>query len=410
MFKSPSYSKKVFYETKKNRRKLLRLGEKSYDYFTKMSIPGIPSIFNTENLFFKLLWAILVLTSFSVGFYNIADLVDGFNKHEVITNVERKTEKNFTFPAITICAHGFMKRSHFRNDSFISETKSVNVYDILSMKDFYLSGNFRNETIYNKLEFFKIPQYDFICMRFNGATNQQLVHINKPNEELDIAINGTYVQTIVENGFINVYKYSTDLFFAYIEDNFLNSFSLNLQALKAVKGNFLNIVKAETEQKLPEPYNSCKESTSDQHYHQMNCIENCIFNRIGNDYNCTFTDSLFKLSGLDECSRLFFSLIREGNLLDCEKECLPSCETVKFTSQVAQFDVQELVSNNLTSMQFTVSDLSSLNIKQIPKKTTFEFISADIGGALGLFMGISVLNFIEIFEFIVDILFITYSH
>ena len=374
-----------------------------------MAIPGILSIFNTEKIFFKVLWAILVLTSFSVGFYNIADLVDGFNKHEVITNVERKTEKNFTFPAITICAHGFMKRSHFMNESFI-ETKPGNFYDDLSMKDFYIGGYFRNEAIDNSLEYFKVPQYDFICMRFNGATNQQLVHINKPNEELDIAINGTYVQTIVENGFINVYKYSTDLFFAYIEDNFLNSFSLNLQALKAVKGNFLNIVKAETEQKLPEPYNSCKESASDQYYHQMNCIENCIFNRIGNALNCTFKDSLFKALGLNECTGFHFNSIREKYLLDCEKECLPSCETVKFTSQVAQFDIDDPVFNNSTLIRFIVSDLSSLSIMQIPKKTTFEFISADIGGALGLFMGISVLNFIEIFEFIVDIIFITYSH
>ena len=101
-----------------------------------MAIPGIPSIFNTENLFFKLLWVSLVLTSFSVGFYNIAYLTNSYYSYEKVTNVERITEKNFTFPAITICIPGEMKRSHFRNDSLI-ETKSENAYDILSMKDFH---------------------------------------------------------------------------------------------------------------------------------------------------------------------------------------------------------------------------------------------------------------------------------
>jgi hypothetical protein len=82
--------------------KFYRLKQKGVNFFTKISIPGIPSIFSTENIFFKLLWAFLVLTSFSVGFYNIADLTQGFYKYEVITNVERFTEKNFTVPAITI--------------------------------------------------------------------------------------------------------------------------------------------------------------------------------------------------------------------------------------------------------------------------------------------------------------------
>jgi len=366
-----------------------------------MSIPGIPSIFNTENRYFKVLWAILVLTSFSVGFYNIADLTEGFYKHEVITNVKRTTEKNFTFPAITICISGSMKRSHSINDSFI-DTNSENVYDILSMKNFYYDGYFRFEAIDNKLDYFKIPLYELICMRYNGATNHHLVHINKTNEGLIFKFNDTYIQTIGEKGFINVYEYFIETFFVCIEDNYLNTFGQNPLFLKAGKIHFLTIIKSETEAKLSEPYNSCKETKTDLHYHQMNCIESCIFNNIGITRNCTLNDSLFKVSGLNECPRFDFGFVRQDYLEDCEKKCLPSCESVKSSSQMAQFDYDDPV-NSQTIIKFVVSDLSSLSITQIPKKTTFEFISADIGGALGLFMGISFLNFIEIFEFIVDI-------
>ena len=207
---------------------------------------------------------------------------------------------------------------------------------------------------------------------------------------------------------MNVYKHFEFRFMFIL--NKIIWFSLNFLILKTGKGNWCTIIKAETEEKLAEPYSNCKNLISNKRYQQMNCIESCIYKGIGNALNCTFKDSLFKALGLNECTGFHFNSIRERYLVDCEKECLPSCETVKFTSQVAQFDVQELVSNNSTFIRFIVSDLSSLNIKQIPKKTTFEFISADIGGALGLFMGISVLNFIEIFEFIVDIIFITYSH
>jgi hypothetical protein len=44
--------------------------------------------------------------------------------------------------------------------------------------------------------------------------------------------------------------------------------------------------------------------------------------------------------------------------------------------------------NNETFVNLLVSNLSSLKIPQIPKKTTFEFVTANIGVALGLFMGI----------------------
>ncbi len=353
----------------------------------------------------KILWTILILTSFSVGFYNIADLTDGFYKYEVITNVKRITEKNFTFPAITICANGLMKRSYFKNDSFI-ESKYDNFYDNLSMRNFFLEGGFRNEALDKKLEYFKIPQYEFICIRYNGATNQQLININRTNERLYFLLNSTYTQTIEENGYINVYKYFDVSFYAYVEDNYLNWFSLNCLILKTGKGNWCTIIKAETEEKLAEPYSNCKNLTSNKRYQQMNCIESCIFKKMGNIFNCTL-DGLFKIHGLKECpKRDYYFTVKKEFSEDCENECPQSCESLKFSSQLAQFDYTDYdvaLLNNETMINLLVSDLSSLKISQIPKKTTFEFVSADIGGALGLFMGISFLNLIELFEFIAEI-------
>jgi hypothetical protein len=44
-------------------------------------------------------------------------------------------------------------------------------------------------------------------------------------------------------------------------------------------------------------------------------------------------------------------------------------------------------------------------ISQEPKTETFDFIS-NIGGILGLFLGVSFLSFIEIFEIVLEIFFI----
>ena len=71
-------------------------------------------------------------------------------------------------------------------------------------------------------------------------------------------------------------------------------------------------------------------------------------------------------------------------------------------SQISQFSLSDFnLAADKTAFLFQVSDLSCLKITQIPKKTTFEFISADIGGAL--------VNFIEIFEFLVGMALITFS-
>jgi hypothetical protein len=80
---------------------------------------------------------------------------------------------------------------------------------------------------------------------------------------------------------------------------------------------------------------------------------------------------------------------------------------VKFSSQQGE---TEWNVNNQTHLSFSSSDFSFLKITQIPKTSPFSFISADIGGALGLFMGISFLNFIEMFEFILDVFLISFSN
>jgi len=63
----------------------------------------------------------------------------------------------------------------------------------------------------------------------------------------------------------------------------------------------IGILKESIEIKLPEPYNLCKESSIDEPYHQSNCIGYCIFKEIKDKYNCTFSQSLFAIKGLEEC-------------------------------------------------------------------------------------------------------------
>jgi len=187
----------------------------------------------------------------------------------------------------------------------------------------------------------------------------------------------------------------------------MNSFE-NLQylSLKHEFDSFYNIEieKESTETKLPEPYNSCNKSSVDEPYHQMNCIEACTYKEIKNNYNCTFQETLFSVQGFTECQRFYYEFKIEF-AASCLKECpSESCFSEKFNFDFKKYQIPN---NYNTIFRFNFRDLSTLNISQIPKTDQFTFLN-NIGGGLGLFMGIAVPNLIEFFQFILEIVLIVF--
>ena len=111
--------------------KLYKIKEKACSYFTTISIPGVPGIFTGNNILLKIIWTLLMLGLFGVGFWNIALAVNDFYNYDVITNIERVTPDNITFPAITICfvidsilRKRIVNQTLIGNAEFISPTKN----------------------------------------------------------------------------------------------------------------------------------------------------------------------------------------------------------------------------------------------------------------------------------------------
>ena len=88
------------------------------------------------------------------------------------------------------------------------------------------------------------------------------------------------------------------------------------------------------------------------------------------------------------------------------KECpIESCYFEKFTFTTSSSD--KLINRDYTVLSFNFGDLSTLNISQIPKTDPYTFFN-NIGGGLGLFMGIAFPNLIEFFQFILEIVLIIF--
>ncbi len=154
-----------------------RIKTKGNEFFKSISIPGISHIATTKNYLLKLVWIVLILVIFGFGVQNISLAVIDYYNYDKITNIERVTPQNVTFPAITACFKGY-------NQSYYYKNNSVNITFVNSLSlNVSLIKNFINQSFFfktnekdvgNHLDFFTIPRLDLDCFRFNAATNKSV--------------------------------------------------------------------------------------------------------------------------------------------------------------------------------------------------------------------------------------------
>ena len=118
--------------------------------------------------------------------------------------------------------------------------------------------------------------------------------------------------------------------------------------------------------------------------------------------------------------------------LKCSKYCPLECESITYSvsmsfadypnpqyatnaalnsplkSQISNNTAYDILKKSLVSINVFYSDLKYTSVSQIPKVSLEDLIS-NIGGTLGLFIGISFLSFIEIFDMILVILFVLFG-
>ena len=207
-------------------------------------------------------------------------------------------------------------------------------------------------------------------------------------------------------------------------------------------------------QKLDEPFSDCiKDITSidsfnsnlykyilkstNYSYTQEYCLDLCrgreinkyfnISNKIDSTINAYLKISYLNIPSKDLDFFLTNVLIKITKEI-CFKECPLECDTVKYqyTFSSKDFDLQKRLAyfkstkisidpsyekSNYFENMFTVriyyDQTSYTRITEMPKTELIDLI-ANIGGNLGLFIGISFLSFAELFELIIEIIVILF--
>lgn len=141
------------------------------------------------------------------------------------------------------------------------------------------------------------------------------------------------------------------------------------------------------------------------------------------------------------CMKDIFSMFQLKNMDNlCSSYCPPECDTIRYTinNYIANYptnayagllakqknflnkiasgvpsgpnpDFSNIFKNSLVRLTINYQDLEYTLIEEIPA-LDFQAYLANIGGQLGLFIGISILSLLEILELIIEIGYILYYH
>lgn len=357
--------------TKKPKESKLHRLKKMSKHFANTSTVfyGLDRVTRAPMLTTKIVWTVLTLVSLSLGVYIVTNSVLEFLKFEVSTHTKRIQVESNIFPAVAFCSDHI----DFRADQLFTRAVFVNGTSFTN-----LSGEiFAEKSLaYGNLD-------TFHCIRFNNHRTETS-HENLISSE---DINNHYFQFEISN------KTQFSFLHLFLSDNYVNTvqWSQYMTGFSYSKGHYWIDVSKSIEHRLENPFNDCQ-LTGDPAYRQVNCMAQCRNNELVRKYNCTI-QNYYLIPGYEYCKS--DSAISEFDSV-CEGQCPKECISVRYTSGATKYDYEVM------KIDLFYMDLSFIEIGQTRQMNGFSLVS-ELGGALGLFVGITFLSVFQFLEYLIEI-------
>ena len=326
---------------------------------------GFPNIFRNKHLVLKSFWLICFLTSLGGCLYIISSYAITFLQFGVNVNPFHVIESPINFPAITICnLNPFFKERSF---SFISQ--------VLNDKNLTTEIEKHNGTAIN------VTKTILNLLLIESSTNP----LYFPNRKTfgfninDILISCTYsgLQCSANDfKFFQSYQYGN----CY---TFNSGYNSSIRTISSVgPGNSLEI-----------------ELFSGDPNEELYIYKRGFYVAIHNQSYATILDNegVFVSTGSETnigIERKFYY-----------KEAYPysNCIVDPTSIKSSKSDLYSLIKNSVVKISIFYNDISYDALVESPV-LTFDVLLGNVGGSLGLFIGISFLSLVEIFELIFEIL------
>ena len=430
---------------------------------------GIGKIVKSPNLPLKIFWIISVIFSSGLFGYMMVDNIMSYLKYEVSTKTRIIIEYEPYFPTITICNMNFLTsklaskliESHieeFQNfnplhgdfkTKVVSEFKQKkNEEEIRKLGDLLkkiiFDCRFEFEKCdYTQFKYFYHPFYGN-CYQFNPGNDS---NGNKINLKKSTSSERTYslkltLNVSIEDGL----KFMSPSLGAVLLIHNHTTYPTMVDEITVGPEIETNIGLSRTFYKSqPYPYSICDGNTNDKNsfdseyfklvhentkeYTQTLCVYQCMQKNIINRCNCKlhFFPSFYSTNSCNISSACVWKVFQE-NLIpeECYEKCPLECEGMwfdktisinKFSNPSFEESLQNYFLNESPSSNKSINsnDLAYVNIffksfnyVSITENPTLTLIGlfSNIGGIAGLFLGSSVLTFVELIEILIQILLI----
>jgi hypothetical protein len=391
------------------RRKKEKIIEKSIEIALGSSSHGIPNILRTDKTCLKLMWLLLLLFGISTGIYTVINSINNYFSYDVVTSINVINEIPTEFPAVTF----YIRRN---NKVKIPLKKLI---EFCSFNSFPCNNILENYFTINQ------DKFDFVSYTFKnqstflGGTNFALsIHLNLENITFDNKSIFDGIRLVIHNS-----TYDPN----YYEGSLPNGFNLETSFQYDIS------IKKIFSHKLGQPYNNCLKNVksidsfdSDLYRYILKSTnysyrqEDCFMYYVGLELNkhLNFSNKIDRWENIleeypsykDYVLEIYKNLIKKGISKSLESDCPLECDSIKYE---ISHSFNKLIIKNETSLSNKVQFIVYYErpeytvIDQIAQMTVFDLIS-NIGGNLGLFIGISFLSFAELIELLVEIILIIY--
>jgi hypothetical protein len=387
----------------------IRMKEEILNLILSTTAYGIPNILTRRRIFNKLYWFFFLITSSIISFYYTYTGIVEFYKYEVVTEIKHEYDQPSEFPTITICS---LKFYHF---------------DEKNMSELIKMAGFGYDYGINFDDHFELLNTSIgACLRFNSGRNSNSNTIPIKNstfgglfDSFSIAIDSPDGLAVWIHNKTSPPKIEPGDGDGDDPITIMPGFQTNLAIEKIV------------DQKLEEPYNDCIRNVltfkrnktivdfmldNGQSYSQIKCINICFDLKYieNNPCNCT-TARLGKVwlncwqdeenSTLNSCTFESKKLFFNKNLKEyCSEYCPLECYSISFKISINILKSLYFLEPNITLIKVFYRNLKFTYISQKPKMLFFDVLS-NVGGTLGLFVGLSFVSLFEIIEILLELIF-----
>ncbi|XP_013384881.1 acid-sensing ion channel 1-like [Lingula anatina] len=405
-------------------------------FVNEVSILGVKYVTNQNlALLRRIIWLCFVLAGFGFLIYHLHNRISYFYRYPSSVNIELNYPDSIPFPSVTICNNNRFRKS------------SLNASGELDVGYLYTTPNTqttRNLTGYNWTEFYRTHGHQAEQMlgapgacRWNGryCSPSQFTEVitdlglcftfNHGDTGLQTKIIGsTFGLTLILN--TEQYDYLDTTFnagFTILPHHPDNTPYVDNLGFQIAPGEFVSVGLSQTKiQNLPPPYGKC----TDKHlayyspYTTTHCLTECRLNFTIRRCGCRETH-MVPVDDVPECSPLQYWGCIVGAISELADEyincaCSVPCLSYDYGYTISHSKMSNAFSQVLSATYPTYTKeyflenylmlslyYTELNYQLIEQQVGYEGLAlfADIGGALGLVLGSTLMTGAEIMDFVI---------